>query len=174
MIRLGVGRTGRPRLDGEVRLRTFALALCLVLAAGPASAVSGDLVQKVRQGDRSPAVMDALAEASHSGDGRAAEALGFLYATGRGVPRDLPRAFSEYVSAGKAGIPGALANARTVWRSMTGDQRAQVGEALRRRYSAADLADLDRHWSQLADDGFGAGSLEGPPVPQPGDIWTVR
>jgi hypothetical protein len=141
---------------------------------GPAFALPGDLVQKVREGDRSPAVMGALADASRTGDGRAAEILGYLYATGRGVPRDLPRAFTEYVAAGRSGIPGALANARTVWRSMNADQRAQVGESLRRRYSAADLAELDRHWGALPDDGFGVGSLEGPPVPQPGDIWTVR
>lgn len=85
-----------------------------------------EVVRQVGTGRPSPFAVDAVRIRSEQEDGQAVELLGWMYANGIGVRRDLPEAFSLYVKAEKLGVSGAQDNAKAIYKSMSRHDRQVV------------------------------------------------
>jgi TPR repeat protein len=70
-----------------------------------------------------PAVIKALAAAAADGDGQAMANLGFCYAQGQGVERDLEQAVDWYRKGAEAGDGGAMANLGVCYQQGQGIER---------------------------------------------------
>lgn len=84
----------------EAAVRANPNDLRLVFLLGYAYEKSGNYMAALRH----------LTKAADAGDAPAQARLGVLFATGRGVVKDRPRAFEFFSKAAAAGVPGAISN----------------------------------------------------------------
>ncbi len=76
-------------------------------------------VLAVKKGTPTPFDISRIEKMADNSNPEAVELLAWLYATGTGVPKNLPKALSLYNEASRLGVAGAKANADTIAKSLS-------------------------------------------------------
>jgi len=88
------------------------------------------VVKEIAGGAPTPFAVEAVRSRAEADDGQAVELLGWMYANGVGVARDLPTAFTLYARAAELGVQGAMENAQAVYKAMSPDNQRAVFNAI--------------------------------------------
>ncbi|MCQ2914532.1 MAG: hypothetical protein MJ247_05000 [Alphaproteobacteria bacterium] len=85
-----------------------------------------EIVSAVRSNSITPFQLDEIQKLSENDNSEAIELLAWMYATGTGIKQDLVKSYTFYLKASYLGIPTAQENMKSVYRSMSPDQKKAI------------------------------------------------
>lgn len=84
------------------------------------------VINAVKENRMTPFDLEIIRRHAENDDTAAIELLAWMYATGKGLKRDLVKSWIYYTQAAHLGVQSATKNAQTVYRGMTAAQRAEL------------------------------------------------
>lgn len=84
------------------------------------------IVVAVKRGNVTPFDLAEIRRRSEHENAEAIELLAWMYATGTGIRRDLPKSYAYYMHAAQLGVPSAYDNVRVVYQAMSPSQRESL------------------------------------------------